>query len=304
MQIKIKKLKMIQNRKILLVGPPGAGKTTIKKVYFDKVDPWELLQNPLGPSRGFSSNIYSYSNSNLGIFDLAGQENDRWLSDKGKEVFSKTSAIFCIFDINNSIESIIEFLIKIYKVKKELKLESCHINAFLHKIDMANPTYVFHKIKKLKQFIENQHRFRDDIQIFLTSIKKDYFYSTFSIISDILNDLYKKGNIPMKNDDFKSLKEDFSRIIGDDTLSDYVVEKNGQNSKYDTSMVGLDLKILETTGLIKRCSKTQYFQLTERAHYLKLGWEEEKIKNSDLNLKEKTNNFHILLFLNEKAKSN
>lgn len=304
MQIKIKKLKMIQNRKILLVGPPGAGKTTIKKVYFDKVDPWELLQNPLGPSRGFSSNIYSYSNSNLGIFDLAGQENDRWLSDKGKEVFSKTSAIFCIFDINNSIESIIEFLIKIYKVKKELKLESCHINAFLHKIDMANPTYVFHKIKKLKQFIENQHRFRDDIQIFLTSIKKDYFYSTFSIISDILNDLYKKGNIPMKNDDFKSLKEDFSRIIGDDTLSDYVVEKNGQNSKYDNSMVGLDLKILETTGLIKRCSKTQYFQLTERAHYLKLGWEEEKIKNSDLNLKEKTNNFHILLFLNEKAKSN
>ena len=36
----------IQNRKIVLVGPPGAGKTTIKRVYFDKEDPWELLQNP------------------------------------------------------------------------------------------------------------------------------------------------------------------------------------------------------------------------------------------------------------------
>ena len=295
---------MIQNKKILLVGPPGAGKTTIKKAYFDRLDPYELLQNPLDPSRGFSSNLYSYSKSNLGIFDLAGQENDRWLSNKGKEVFSKTSAIFCIFDINNSLESIIEFLIKIYKVKKELKLESCFINVFLHKIDLANPSYVSHKIKKLKQFIENQHRFRDDIQLFETSINKNYYYDTFSIISDILNDLYKKGNISIKNDDFKTLKEDFYRIIGDDTLSDHVVEKNGQNTKYDNSKVGLDLRILETTGLVKRCSKTQYFQLTERAHYLKIGWEKEKINKSNLNLKEKTNNFHVLLFLNEKAVSN
>lgn len=294
---------MTQNKKILLIGPPGAGKTTIKKVYFDKEDPWELFQDTLDPSRGISSNMYSYSDSNLGVFDLAGQENERWLSDKGKNVFSKTSAIFCIFDITNSIESIIEFLIKIYRVKKELNLDSCYINTFLHKIDTANPTYVSHKIKKLKQFIETQHRFRDDIQIFVTSIEKNYFYNTFSIISEILNDLYKEGNIPIKDDNFKLFKENFFRIVGDDTLSDHIIEYKGQKTKYDNSKIGLNLRILEASGLIKRCSKTQYFQLTERAHYFKVGWEKEKIKNSDLNLEEKTNNFHVLLFLDEKAEN-
>ncbi|MFW9973117.1 MAG: hypothetical protein ACFFDF_23240, partial [Candidatus Odinarchaeota archaeon] len=39
-------------KKILLVGPPNSGKTSIKKVFFDNIDPSSILENPLTPTRG------------------------------------------------------------------------------------------------------------------------------------------------------------------------------------------------------------------------------------------------------------
>jgi small GTP-binding protein len=288
-----------QNKKILLVGPPGAGKTTIKKVYFDKKAPQELLQHPLGPSRGVSSDRYSYLNSNLGIFDLAGQENDQWLSNKGKSVFRKTSAILCIFDISNSLESIIEFLIKIFQVKKELNLKSCHIIAFLHKVDKVTPSYVTYKISSLKNFIEKQQSLKDDIRIFETSIKRDFFYNTFSIIADVIKELYDNGIIPVDKDEFNRLSQNFSKIIDNDLFDDRTNQTPNEDLEYDNNNLGLDLKNLENIGLIKQVKNNQYFQLTERAYYLRLGWKQEKLNKIDTKLKSAINNFHILLFLNK-----
>ena len=288
-----------QNKKLLLVGPPGAGKTTIKKVYFDKKEPLELVKYPISPSRGLSTDTYSYSNSNLGIFDLAGQENNQWFSDRGKDVFKSSSAILCIFDITSSLELILEFLIKLYKIKKELKLHSCHISVFLHKIDKATPSYVGYKLLSLKKFIIEQHILKEDIQVYETSIDQNYFYNTFSIISSILHDLFDNGTIRMKRSEFDLIKKDFLKIIEDDRLNDVLYEINGPNINYSNNILGLDLERLEDLGLvkIKEFNNIQYFQLTQRAYWLRRGWKMEKNKNVDIDLHSSVKNFNMLLFL-------
>ncbi|MBD3195746.1 MAG: hypothetical protein GF317_11860, partial [Candidatus Lokiarchaeota archaeon] len=104
--------------KIVLLGPPESGKTTIEKVFFQRVNPFSLLNTPLEPTRGINSTSFSLFSSQLGIFDLAGQELDNWFSTQ-KEVFKETNIIICVFDILNSLEQIISILIKTIKICKE-----------------------------------------------------------------------------------------------------------------------------------------------------------------------------------------
>ena len=73
-------------QKIVFVGPPKVGKTTIKQVFFEHISPLSLLDNPLEPSRGINSSVYSTFNIDLGIFDLAGQENNIWFSSSSGDI--------------------------------------------------------------------------------------------------------------------------------------------------------------------------------------------------------------------------
>ena len=67
---------MEKKAKIVLIGPPGTGKTTIKKVYFEMANPLMLLEHTLEPTKGINSCVYSIFDVSLGVFDLAGQENN------------------------------------------------------------------------------------------------------------------------------------------------------------------------------------------------------------------------------------
>ncbi|MEJ2279364.1 MAG: hypothetical protein P8Y70_16730 [Candidatus Lokiarchaeota archaeon] len=94
-----------------MTGPPDSGKTTIKTVFFHFGNPIMLLKDPMDPTRGINSSIFSIFDSELGIFDLAGQENKIWFTQE-KEIFNKSNVIICIFDVRSSLESIISFLIE------------------------------------------------------------------------------------------------------------------------------------------------------------------------------------------------
>ena len=121
--------------KILIIGPPASGKTTITKVFFKNANPLKLLRQSLEPTRGFISNLFTFFNSELSIFDLAGQENNYWFT-KNQEIFQDVNTIICVFDIIYPVESIISFLLSVLKIQKRTpSLSKSKIFIFVHKID-------------------------------------------------------------------------------------------------------------------------------------------------------------------------
>ena len=291
---------MISIKKIVLVGPSGVGKTTLQKVYFEQVSPILLLEEPLQPSRGINSRIYTISNTDLGVFDLAGQENETWFSDKGKDVFIESNIIICVFEISNSLESIIKFLINIYKLKKELQLHSCSIFAFLHKIDLRSNSYVYKKLKIIREFITLQHPQGKDFEIYQTSITKDNFYDTFCIISEILNLIIKRNKIPIKPEEFQKLKNQLSIILKSDINVKVSIEDLSQKFKINSKEAKIYIGELEKLGVVESFDEYDFFKLTNRAYYFKIGLERNNINMENSLFNKKIEFFNIFLCLKEK----
>ena len=59
------------SNKIIFVGPPNAGKTTLRKIFFEGENRLKLLKFGLDPTHGQESVILKLS-EDVGIFDLAG----------------------------------------------------------------------------------------------------------------------------------------------------------------------------------------------------------------------------------------
>ncbi len=56
--------------KILILGPPGIGKTTLRKIFFDEENPFELVHQTLEPTINVDINRYSFD-TNIAVYDLS-----------------------------------------------------------------------------------------------------------------------------------------------------------------------------------------------------------------------------------------
>ena len=259
--------------KIILTGPPGAGKTTIEKVFFEMANPLKLLNYSLDPTRGIISRDFCYFNKEFTLFDLAGQENDKWFSDE-KEVFNRSNIIICIFDIRNSLEFIIQFLIKVFNLQKVLELKKCNIIVLLHKIDLVGLSYVNLKVKKIKNFYELNYTNGRDFGIFSTSISKYFFFKTYNIIFDIINHILKKVIIPKNLTEIKLLEIDLSVLLNCKKKI-YDEEQLSNQLNIKESDLKIHLSKLEKIGFLKTLVDSTNFQLTDRAFFFKEGLKNE-----------------------------
>ncbi len=171
------------SEKIIFVGPPGAGKTTLRKVFFEGESSTKLLEYTLEPTYGEESLIMKLPdlNKDVGIFDLAGQENERWLDTDEKRIFIGTKLILVVIDTISGHDEIFQFIRKIIDLRNTIT-PSTYIFVLLHKIDLVSEK----KVREIKTLIKNKFSNETSINFFFTSLKREYFTKTFSYFIDIM----------------------------------------------------------------------------------------------------------------------
>ena len=179
----------MMSKKIIFTGPAGVGKTTLRKIFFEGDNPTKLLEYSLTPTHGQESTLLKLQ-ENIGVFDLAGQENQRWFETEAKSTFVDADIIICVLDISSSTEDMVNFAKKLLKLRKEIT-PSSYIYILLHKIDLISKD----ELVLMKDTFNNELHEEKSLRIVGTSIMEDSFLPTFSLFTEIL-----KLSLGMKHD--------------------------------------------------------------------------------------------------------
>ncbi|UYP44546.1 hypothetical protein NEF87_000831 [Candidatus Lokiarchaeum ossiferum] len=213
------------SRKLLFIGFPSAGKTCIKKAFFDGVDPSILLgQAAPEPTRGLAHFVYSWLDAEVGIVDSSGQEFESYVSPQNSFermiAFEESDIVIYIFDVKNweeEREKVLGNLDSIINAKNSTAANAT-IYAFCHKIDLLAGT----NQEKAKQFLEIKQILDNDygIKTIFTSIQPELIHTLFRSMQIILNDLSKVGNSieDFCNDVIKDQAKSAIFLLNDDNV--------------------------------------------------------------------------------------
>ncbi len=177
------------SKKILLLGKAGTGKTSIKKIIFEGMDPKDLLYNPLEPTRGITPNVYSWLDLKLGLFDSSGQELSFLLDNEDdsehKLAFENTDYIVYIFDYPSWISQSQEITDQIQKILKIVKNNSlaAKVIMFLHKIDLTGNEIDYNLLDEINRNLQKQF----NLPLYNTSIHPDLIYNLYNAFYEILS---------------------------------------------------------------------------------------------------------------------
>ncbi len=288
---------MMENRKIVFVGPSGSGKTTLKNVFFDMANPFKLLETSLEPTRGINSRLYSLFDLKLGVFDLAGQENQEWFN-KDKEIFSDSQVVICVLDINSYLKKIFEFLENFIRILKDLNLSDCYIVILLHKIDLIDLLYLQHKLKAINEFLERETLTEFNLTIYSTSIAESFFLKTYDIFTEIFTKIFEQKVFLMDKSIFQNFRIDLEIILRYNELKKYRIIDLFHDFNLPTIDANLHLKRLEHLGFIEFQENSQNFQLTKRSTFFKSGLEKET-DDAESKIKKILESFYLFSNLNQ-----
>ena len=159
--------------KIVLLGRAGVGKTTLKKIFFERANPLVLLKNAIDPTRGAETDLYDMG-MKLAVHDLAGQDLNSWLTEE-QYVFDSSDVIFIILDSSDNWDVNIEIYHKLRQILQKNQVSSS-ISLIFHKIDLLTNL----QLGALKQNIaELQRNIAINVEIYHTSIMANYILDTF-----------------------------------------------------------------------------------------------------------------------------
>nr|MDO8118821.1 GTPase [Candidatus Sigynarchaeota archaeon] len=209
--------------KILFIGPPEAGKTTLRKFLFEGIPAQELLVHPESPTVGLKYNAYAYVSTkragtdkkakkgevvpiSLSVVDSAGQNLDEWLNERKDRVFPGTDVIFFIFDVSDWLQDdkrkdLCDLIMRIYNARLELAPESSFYIVG-HKFDKIpeGKTYRDAMSKRIKREL-NEYIFDKmlkylDFNVYITSIQEEFADEAFLTLINLTTDLLARAEPP------------------------------------------------------------------------------------------------------------
>jgi GTPase SAR1 family protein len=160
--------------KILILGPAGIGKTTLRKIFFDQDNPFELIQKTLEPTINVEINSYPFD-SNIAVYDLAGQQLEEWLHES-QDVFVGCDLIICVLDCREVWEKNYDLWKRIALIKNDFCPDS-ELLLLFHKIDLIDEVAQ----DKLREQIQEVLPEFSSTYFGLTSINPKYYLNTLNL---------------------------------------------------------------------------------------------------------------------------
>jgi len=246
-------------------------------------NPLKLLNIGLEPTRGIDSKVFSYFNITLGVFDLAGQENENWFKSD-KKVFINANLIICVLDINAYLKEVLDFLRNLINAYVELKLSNCIIAVLLHKIDLTDKLLLQHKLKTIHDFLKKLNNSNIELMIYPTSIIKEYFLETYDSISEIINKVVKHKNFSRKKSIFQDFRTDLEIILNYDVQKQYKIQELFYDFNLSIKEAVFRISRLKELGFAELLENNKVFQLTEKANFFKYGLKQKEINEDQIKI--------------------
>nr|QEE15907.1 hypothetical protein DSAG12_01734 [Candidatus Prometheoarchaeum syntrophicum] len=213
------------SKKVVLVGPQEVGKSTLRKWIFEGESVIKLLENPLEATFGVENYSYNLLLNNIGVFDLAGQENDRWF-EENVDIFNESDLILNVLDARFAPKILSDKIDLALKVEKQQAPKSL-LFFLIHKIDLIDSK----QIEKIKKALKDKN-----VEIFYTSIKLEYLHSTIECFIEI----FKKSGFEWGS------KIDFDLVKLNTQLFHFLLEKKVMSLKKLEKHLDIDKSTLES----------------------------------------------------------
>ncbi|HME55056.1 MAG TPA: Rab family GTPase [Candidatus Lokiarchaeia archaeon] len=203
-------------KKIAFIGPPNAGKTSLRKFLFEGISADTILESPDLPTIGIKYSRYDYVYSypfekdgtapekipiELAMLDTSGQELESLLTTSNREkVFSNADVILFIFDVSEwedevRREYLMDFILFVNDARIELAPDSTY-HVIGHKYDTHSAGFdAMDKVRAAIQSELDEYMFQKTgkmlrLDVYLTSLQKEYRRESFHALLDLTTDLF------------------------------------------------------------------------------------------------------------------
>ncbi|MHA1618499.1 MAG: hypothetical protein ACTSVZ_04395, partial [Promethearchaeota archaeon] len=246
---------------------------TLRKWLFEGEDAFKLLENPLEPTYGFEN--YSYKLlKNLGVFDLAGQEFERWFEEE-QEIFDESDIIINVLDARNATKIVSDYILKAITIQKS-RSPNANIFFLVHKVDLIDEIQkekleqVLHRLSKE---IEQNHKF--SLNWYFTSIKSEYLTTAVNAFVDLMQKSGLASESQLNTELIKLNADIFQLLVDQEKVA---IENIRERLKYKFQKDPTDIQVLiksyRDAGLLKfeDIDKVKMLSLTNegRAYYNKV----------------------------------
>ncbi len=196
-------------KKLVLVGPAAAGKTTFKRVYFENVNPLKLLETGLDPTWGIENSAFAFFSQTIGVWDLAGQELSAWFGDR-QDVFQQANSIVCMMSANDTLKENASFLVNLLKIKRD-SVPDAELFLLLNKCDLISLLDAQKTVLNLCDFVRAKAPELATSctpgSFNLTSVAQPYFLKTLAVAFKIIKSCVQKQEVQAPKVDLQSVEK-------------------------------------------------------------------------------------------------